>query len=494
MLAIAAFALFGLTGVSLARITTDPVLRVHALEESTLLAHELHALDRVTGILAIHDTTNGPRVAAIDPALLAQVAPMPMRAPSGFAKGAHVVLVTIDSMRADRWQAGGAPQALMPNLEALAGESTRFTRAYAPSCWTIHSMSAVLYGRLPSHLHYSYVGATADFKFIRFADGERMARDPLSFKKATPVPDERNGDSLIDVLKRGGYETATVASYIYYFRDAGLTADFEHVDESAYRSAGIGVSGLAHVPMVERAAAFLDARDRSRPFFLWLHFMDPHAPYEARDAAAQGQGPEERYDSELRHVDTQLAGLRAALTQRGLFDDTLMIVHADHGEEFGEHGGSFHASALYDETVHVPLFMRLPKRAPSTPHTVETTVGLLDLAPTLLDALGIASEVPFMGRSLVPALRSEALLDRPQLMECERFAAQKHGYLRWPFKLILDHANKTVQLFALPGDPGERENLAGRESVLRVALQSELLQLEHAIKSLGRKPEPAIAK
>jgi arylsulfatase A-like enzyme len=285
--------------------------------------------------------------------------------------------------------------------------------------------------------------------------------------------------TLIDGLNGAGYETATVAPYVYYFREAGLTADFTYIDDAAYRSLGIGAAGLANVALVERAAAWLDKRDASRPFFLWLHFMDAHAPYEARDAQAQGKGASERYDSELRYVDTQLAALRAALEQRGLWDRTLAVVHADHGEELGDHGGQFHGSTLYDEAVRVPLLVHLP--AQSAGRVVSTPVSLLDLAPTLLDVLGAPSQAAFMGRSLRDALEGRDLPERPILMECDRFAAHKRAYLRWPFKLILDHATHTAQLYALNADPLERDNLAGREPALLQALTLELGALMHEL-------------
>lgn len=91
--------------------------------------------------------------------------------------------------------------------------------------------------------------------------------------------------------------------------------------------------------------------------------MEPHAPYEPRDAAATGGSDEARYDSELRHVDREIGELLELLRARGLFDRTVVVVHADHGEEFGDHGGQFHASTLFDEVIHVPLVLRLPPAA-----------------------------------------------------------------------------------------------------------------------------------
>jgi len=469
----------GLLALSLSRVLIDPGLRAAALEDSTQLARELQAIDSLTGVLDVAGEPAGPGV-ALDPEILAAVEPRTVAAPSGMARNANVLLLTVDSMRSDRWLAGGARQPIMPQLERLAVDSTRFTRAYAASCWTVHSMGALFLGKLPSLLPVEYVGVTQDLQFIRYTDGAERVRDPLSSKKVMPVSNAGPEPTLIDALNDAGYTTATVAPYIYYFRGAGLTADFSYVDEEAYRALGIGQMGVSHVDLVGRATAWLDQRDAAKPFFLWLHFMDPHAPYEARDGAAEGQSASARYDSELRYVDGQLGALRTALEQRGLWHRTLTIVHADHGEEFGDHGGSFHATTLYDETVRVPLLVHLPAQAGG--RDVATPVSLLDVTPTLLDVLAAPSAAPFMGRSLRDALEGRELPERPVLMECDRFASHKRAYLRWPFKLILDHAHHTAQLYALTTDPLERVNLAGSEPAL---LQGLTLELSAIMQRLG---------
>jgi arylsulfatase A-like enzyme len=468
---------------SLSRVLIDPSLRATALEDSTQLARELEAVDALTGILDVEEVPVGQ--AALDAEILDAVAPQPMTSPSGVIRNANVLLITVDSMRADRWLAGGADRPMMPALERLAADSTRFSRAYAASCWTVHSMGALLLGKVPSLLPVAYLGVTADLKFVEYADGPARIRDPLSSKKVMPVPKVGPEPSLIDALNQAGYATGTVVPYIYYLRDAGLTADFAHVDEQAFRSLDVSGMATAHVDMVERSLSWLDERDSAKPFFLWLHFMEPHAPYEARDAAAAGKGASERYDSELRYVDGRIAALRAALEERGLWDRTLTVIHADHGEEFGEHGGTFHAATLYDETVRVPLLVHMP--AQSGGRTVATPVSLFDLTPTLLDLVGAPSHAPFMGRSLRKAIEGAQLAERPIIMECDRFAAHKRGYLRWPFKLILDHASHTAQLYALTTDPLERDNLAAREPAL---LQGLTLELGALMRELEKGPPP----
>jgi len=216
--------------------------------------------------------------------------------------------------------------------------------------------------------------------------------------------------------------------------------------------------------MTDRAEAWLDARDKSKPFLLWLHYMEPHSPYDARDEASKGASEDARYESELRYVDREIGRLLDGLRTRGGYDDTIVVLFGDHGEEFGEHGGRFHGTSVYEEQVRVPLCVRAPKRSGVVARAdVETVVSLLDVAPTLLDVLGVASPAPMMGRSLRPALLGEPLETRPVFMECSRFGRSHSAVVEWPYKMIVDPSVRTTELYDLAQDPGERDNLLERD-------------------------------
>jgi arylsulfatase A-like enzyme len=454
-----------LFAASLHAVMSRHELRLVATERAVLLAHQLILLDAATGVLA-PEALDGEASGA----QLAQLAPRAPGPPGGAARGANVLLLTIDSLRADRLAA-------LPALAALAADSAHFTRAYSPSCWTIHAMTALLSSRLASHLDFTHVGVAAGYQFIPREIDDGMLQNPAANRKVTPVPLGDTRPTLATLLRDAGYQTATVVSYIFYFRGAGVTRGFEVVDEDAYRALQIDGAGITAVPMVDRAEHFLAARDQDRPFFLWLHFMEPHAPYRARDEAARGGDHQARYDSELRFVDREIDRLLTGLEQRGLLEDTLVIVHADHGEEFGDHGGQFHATTLYEEIIQVPLLLKLPARSGLAPARFDTPVSLLDLAPTLLDLLGVTTDAPLAGRSLLPLLAGEPSTARPVVSECFRFGRRKRAVVVWPHKLIVDDAVGTYQLFDLEADPAERSNLADREPSTLAALAALLRAL-----------------
>jgi arylsulfatase A-like enzyme len=438
---------------SLTHVLDSPALRVVALERTTLASHGLLAMQEAWGIL---DSGPGADEAA-RAEVAALLAPAPVAAPSGLARGANVLLVTVDSLRTDHVPTGGA-------IARVAREGVVFDHAYAPSCWTIHSMSAVLTSRLPSQLRYTYVSVGTDLRLTPHAATDALVTDPRNAKKVTPVPWDDPTPTLAGLLGRAGWQTATMIGYVFYRPEAGVTREFQVVDDRAWREHNLDNQGTTGEALSDAALAYLGTRDRARPFFLWIHYEDPHAPYVAQDDAARGGDDLARYDSEIRYTDRQLGRVLDALAADGSLADTVIIVHADHGEEFRDHGGQFHATTLYEEIVHVPLIVRLPARAGVAPGRRDAPVSLLDLAPTLVDLLGVSTDAGFIGQSLVPLLRGEAAPARTLLAECRRFGRDKRMVLAWPRKLVLDRAVGTVELYDLATDPRERTNLVERDA------------------------------
>ena len=219
-------------------------------------------------------------------------------------------------------------------------------------------------------------------------------------------------------------------------------------------------------PLTDAALGFLDHRDAARPFFLWLHYLDPHHPYVDHDGA--GGDDRARFASEIRFTDRELGRLLDGLATRGLAESTIVILHADHGEEFGDHGGQFHATTLYEEILHVPLIVAAPRVAP---RVVPDLVSLDDVVPTVIDLLGVATPATFLGRSLAPALTGGAAPGGPRFAECTRFGRDKRAVLEWPWKLIADLTVGTVELYDLATDPREQRNQVAdrRDVVTRLA-------------------------
>ncbi|MCA9542659.1 MAG: sulfatase, partial [Myxococcales bacterium] len=154
------------------------------------------------------------------------------------------------------------------------------------------------------------------------------------------------------------------------------------------------------------AVDFLRGRAQARaPFFAWVHLFDPHQPYVLPPGTATTDDSDlARYRAEVIYTDLQIARLFRALETTGLLDRTIVVVTADHGDEFGDHGGQYHSTSLYDELIRVPLIVRVPGLPP---RVVDEAVSLLDIAPTALDLLGVPAPATFEGRSLKPLLRGE---------------------------------------------------------------------------------------
>ena len=213
------------------------------------------------------------------------------------------------------------------------------------------------------------------------------------------------------------------------------------------------------------------------PFFLWLHFYDPHDPYEppppfkARYSALP-------YDGEIAYLDSAVGKLLTTLRSRGLYDQSLIVVAADHGEAFGEHGKWSHGLFLYDETIHVPLLIKLP--ATGLAHQrVESRVGLVDIAPTILQEAGIAVPTTMQGQSLLELIKSKSGLltqDRPEYSETDYpYRAFGWSSLRaWRAGKYLYVDAPQRELYDQPRDPEASHNLAKSAPSVTNTMASQL--------------------
>jgi arylsulfatase A-like enzyme len=216
-------------------------------------------------------------------------------------------------------------------------------------------------------------------------------------------------------------------------------------------------------PALERLA-----RQGDRPLFLYLHFNDPHAPY---DRGGPAPTPFEAYLKEIALVDQAIGRIRAAVDESGLADRTAILLVSDHGEAFGEHGQQFHATTLYDVMIRVAMIVHVPG---ARAREVDTPVSLIDVAPTVLDLMGTRTPGSYMGQSLVPFIRGRSpFLQRPIVADSSRL--QRAMVFADGMKIIEDRRKQTVELYDLVRDPGEEHNLVeereteaeGRLSTLR---------------------------
>jgi arylsulfatase A-like enzyme/Flp pilus assembly protein TadD len=352
-----------------------------------------------------------------------------------------VLLVSIDTLRADALGCYGAAGARTGTLDRMATEGARFRTVIAPAPVTLPSHAAMLTGLSPWRLGIFHNG------IYRLAP---------------------RFESLAERLSAEGFETAAFIGGYPLSADSGLDQGFAHYDDS------MPFDDVAKYHNPERSAeevtdaflAWLDGRpDRTRPFFAFVHYYDVHAPY-APPAAYAGAGTNDAeqlgaYGGEVAYVDDQIQRLVDLLQAEGTLDDTLVIVTADHGEGLMEHGEPTHSIFLYDEAVRVPLIMRYPPALPGGLE-VDEVVGLADVAPTVLQALGLPADRPLDGRSLWALARGTERGGGGEALSESQVGRLDHGWsrlrsIRTPKWKYIDAPRP--ELYAIPGDPGETRNV-----------------------------------
>jgi len=386
---------------------------------------------------------------------------------TSFAKPVNIILITLDTTREDRMGFLGSKRGLSPNLDSLAQQAAVFSRAYSQVPLTTPSHATILTGTYPQFNHVSDLGS------------------PLG--KDLPY--------LPDILRQHGYRTAAfVGSEVLDPKSAaapGFDRGFETYDapfhirgqgEDRYHS--VERRGMA---VVDSASAWLDQHPQG-PFFLWLHFYDPHDPYDP-PPPFKAQYAASPYDGEIAYVDFAVGKLLTTLRSRGLYDQSLIVVVADHGEAFGEHGEWSHGLFLYDETIHVPLLIKLPS-AGSGRRLIESRVGLVDIAPTLLQEVGIAAPSAMQGQSLLELVKSKsnvAVQDRPEYAETDYpYRAFGWSSLRaWRAGKYLYVDAPQRELYDQPQDPEAAHNLANSAPSVTDTMASQLDEFRHKTSRAG---------
>ncbi|HWZ82585.1 MAG TPA: sulfatase-like hydrolase/transferase [Terriglobales bacterium] len=289
----------------------------------------------------------------------------------------NIILITLDTTRADRMGFLGSKRGLTPHLDAMAQQGIVFTRAYAHVPITTASHTTILTGTYPQFNHVNDFGI------------------PLSSR----LP------YLPDLLRAQGYHTgAFVGSLILDPLDGtapGFDRGFE-VYDAGFHLRRHGADRYKSVErraddVVNHALAWLSQLPNG-PFFLWVHLYDAHDPYDP-PAPFKARFASQPYDGEIAYADSAVGRLFDEIRKHGLYDETLIAVMADHGESLGAHGENTHGIFLYDETLHVPLVFKLPASR-AAGRRIETRARLVDVAPTILQEAGIAVPKEMQGESL----------------------------------------------------------------------------------------------
>lgn len=375
----------------------------------------------------------------------------------------NIVLISIDSLRADHLHSYGYPRNTSPNLDAVAAQGAAFETVISPTSWT-----------LPAHM-------TLMTSLDPEAHGVITNRLRL----------DRGIDTLPQQLQRSGYATAGFVSATYLDGLYGFSRGFDEYDDyTMLHAAGAkSRSAVTSQQLAQHAVDYLQrrssAKDR-RPFFLFLHFFDVHYDYnppppyaQMFDAAYAGhvtgnvdsvrQGMPSRdlnhvvalYDGEIAWVDANIGKILSSLRTLGYDDNTIVAITADHGEEFLEHGQAAHYKTLYDEVLRVPLVIRYPGHvAPG--RKVQGQVRLMDVAPTLLSLAGFPSAHPRRGsegRSLACLLTSPLQRRAPNFPAFGDLRGEMASVRTGDAKLIRNLRTNKEEYYDLDHDPGERKNI-----------------------------------
>ncbi len=352
----------------------------------------------------------------------------------------NVVLISIDTLRHDMASSGRA-RPVTPSLDRLSQDSVVFDRAYSLASYTAKSVGPFLLGKYSSETH----------------------RDWSHFNRFT-----KQDVFVAERLQQGGIHTVSVQGYWYFFLNTGLERGFDVVDKSA-APALVTVDGDSSTngDKVSDAALQQLAKPEllQQPFFLWIHYVDPHAEYVPHEGFDFGASSRQRYDGEVAFVDHQVGRVLEALEKSLVYDHTAVIVTSDHGEAFAEHGMIRHGFELWEELVRVPLIVRVPG-VPA--RHIETRRSAIDLAPTILDLCGVpappASGGEFLaGSSLVPDLFTPAGAEpkaRPVFIDMAAGPnnADRQALIEDDKKLVAS-GGRPLSLYDLGADSGESKDL-----------------------------------
>ena len=344
-----------------------------------------------------------------------------------------MLLILVDSMRADMpW--AGYERPIAPTLTELEKQSVSYTRAYALSSYTAKSVAGVLAGKYPSTLKRS------GFFFTKYPESN------LFFP---------------ELLASAGVHTLSAHAHMYMNRGNGLDqgfADWKVVSGITFDAQTDNhVTSQKLTPLV---TSQLDAMPSDKRFFAYIHYMDPHDQYvKHSEAPSFGTKARDLYDQEIFYADLWIGKLLEYCRSKPWWDHTAVIVTADHGEAFGEHGQYRHAFSVWNMLTHVPLFFRVPGAAP---RHIDEPRSHVDIAPTVLELMGVKAENDFVGKSLVAELFGATPEPRPVIVDlpADSNNPENRALISGDYKLVVFGNDVRFELYNLKADPDEKENLA----------------------------------
>jgi choline-sulfatase len=413
-----------------------------------------------------------------------------------------LVVVIIDTCRADHVGAKRGENEVTPFLDAFADQAASFTHAYSHSPWTLPSLASLFTSKIP--MHHGAGGRLGEFRSL---------------------PQE--AVTLAEVCREAGLRTAAVSNVQFLSPKYGTTQGFDHVD---FIEAESNTDARRATGTTDAALSWL-AQNGDQPFLLVVHYFDPHLvydppePYRSRFAADGAGGKVNRdfgklsqiqqmrkgnlklspadyvwlgglYDGEISYTDAEFGRFLQGLEETGTASRAVVTVVSDHGEEFNDHGSFEHGHTLYDELLHVPLLIRAPGTATDAAR-ISGIVALKDVAPTLCELIDVPVSAEFTGRSLVPALSGGSLPPRPILSQGNMWGPEQAALRMGNWKVIVETipgeqeetVAKRFKLFDLSEDPGEQKNIAEDHPERLAAMIEHLDKLLSEGKTEGQAPE-----
>ncbi len=414
----------------------------------------------------------------------------------------NIVLVVIDALRADHLNHYGYHRDTASGIDDFVASSTRFADCSAQAPWTIPSVASLFTGLNTARHRTNTFGAALPTEFTTVAES----------------------------LQQNGWNTAAISFNPGVRRELNFDQGFDAFDEFLGKAAD-----YPHMEeMISRTADWFQSPPR-QPFFLYLHSMNVHGPYRVPTEASEkvlGRPPSEeftyygdlmkgilsngqlelreqvgdtylesltdKYDTAVRYSTDQLAEFFALMAQNQLYDDALIIVTADHGEELFDHGGFSHGWSLHSESLHVPLFIKLPGQRQGG--VVESRVNLIDLFPTILEVAGIRSELNLDGSSLVPLILGNGDPDSDQERErltqtdwdrrCVARGISARGFRLVEIERNYEGLRNVVRMYDLAGDPREEDDVSAQHPQIVQELRRELhRRFDELARAAGPQPE-----
>jgi arylsulfatase A-like enzyme/Flp pilus assembly protein TadD len=372
------------------------------------------------------------------------------RPESGQPSPPNVVVITIDTLRADHLGCYGYKEIHTPNIDALAAGGIRFEHAFTPVPITLPAHSVIFTGTYPT------------FNGMHDFSGNKLGSEPLT---------------LAAILKAHGYTTgAVVGSGVLDSRfglNRGFDFYYDHFDFNRLQESNLDEMERPGNVVADHTLEWL-SNNYQKQFFLWMHLYDPHFPYNPPEPYKE-EYKSHPYDGEIAFADSQVGRLVAFLKQKGLYQRTLIVLSGDHGEGLGEHGEKTHGFFIYNSTLHVPLIVHLPSKV--APRSVTALVSLADITPTILETLKIDIPSQVQGKSLLPLLSDKKSTDSRSLYS-ETFLPRLHFNWSELRGLELEKYHfidaPKPELYDLSKDPHELNNLYSQKKAVSEQMKAKL--------------------